>query len=545
MTIVAQVSPMLVALTLLATPVAADEDWVGALSGPVSHLWASLPDGVRVAVRPLDPDESGVPKTVLIRVERALTAALLGAAPAASGVLTRRDLPAVWEEAASFADGLPQDLLASSAVDALMVPIVTEQRDGVAVAATLIGVRDGSRGGALGEVLATMPSTLLAADLEQADIVQARTGARRLGVALAEGLRMAADPTSAFAARIERRGRQSPAADWFAGMVSAHLVQRLASPPLYVARPVSRLGETPAARKVLLELDLWDQGGRVDVQARAGLGDAEAHGTVRVALTSIPNGFLPLTRDGGRVGQGLYRAVGAYAPAYRTDPREVRFAARVLARAALIEDGIGLAVGGGRYTGSTARDVAEAMRSIARGVPHEEIWRDRSAGNAQVQELAARLARIGGDDAPLLEASVDRALYRPGETLRARVTVRGGRAYIAAYAWQADDTVVRMAPLEREARLLEAERRAYLPGPVDAQVTAAPLPGSQETVEALLLVASAVPFAADELAPTAGASPEGSLAVAAEMSAFLDALAALDLSRISLAVLPYRTRGVE
>lgn len=539
MTVLARVMPLLIALTLLSAPAVAGDDWTRSLTEPALRLWAPVPEGARIALHPLDPDESGLPATLLIRVERALTAALLDTAPAASSVLTRRDLPAVWEEAESFADGPPRDLLAAAAVDALVVLMVSEQSDGVSVAATLIGVQDG----ALGEVLATMPPIPLAADLERADVVQARTGARRLGVALAETLRLAADPASAVAARIERRGRYSPAADWFAAMVAEHLVQRLATPPLYVARPLSRLGEAPPARIVRLELDLWDQGARVDVQARAALGAAEAHGTARIALTSIPNGFLPLTRDGGRVGQGLYRAVGAYSPAQRTDPREVRFAARVLARAALVEDGLG--TGGGRQTGGTAQDVAAAMRSIARGVPHKEIWRDRSAAGAEVQELAGRVARVGGGDAPLLDATVDRALYRPGEPLRARVMVRGGRAYIAAYAWQADDTVVRIAPQGRGARLLEAERLADLPGPDDALVTAAPLPGSQETVEALLVVASAVPFAADALAPAAGTTPEGSLDIAVQMSAFLDALAALDLSRVSLAVLPYRTRSGE
>lgn len=539
MTALGRMALLLLALTVIAGPAQANDDWGHALTGAASHLWAALPDETRVAVRPLDPDESGLPEPLLVEVERALTAALLATAPAGATVLARRDLPALWEETASFTGGLPRNLLTDAAVDALVVPTVGARDGGLSVSATLIGLRDAG----LGAVLATLPPTFLAADLATVDVVEARAGARRLGVGLAEGLRLAVGPGSAFAVRVERRGPRGSAADWFAAMVAEHLVQRLAAPPLYVARPLRRLGEAPAARVVALHLELWDQGSRLDAQARARMGSAEAHGTARIALTSIPNGFLPLTRDGGRVGKGLYRAVGHFAPAQRTDPREIRFASRVLARAALIEDGLGQ--GGGTRRAAGAADIATAMQSLTRAIPFEEIWQDGAEGGGAAQELAARLARLGGGGAPRVDAAVERALYRPGDSLRARVTVQGGRAYLAAYAWQADDTVVRIAPPDRAARLLEADRRADLPGPRDAQVTAAPLPGSVETLEALLLVASAMPFDADALAPAAGATAEGSLAAAAQMSAFLDALAALDLSRVSLAVLPYRTRAAE
>ncbi|MDF1794314.1 MAG: hypothetical protein P1U88_20545, partial [Thalassobaculaceae bacterium] len=123
--------------------------------------------------------------------------------------------------------------------------------------------------------------------------------------------------------------------------------------------------------------------------------------------------------------------------------------------------------------------------------------------------------------------------------------VRDGRAFVAAYAWQADDTVVRISPRDGTARRLEPEIRIDLPGPDEATVTSAPLPESDETVEAIIVVASALPFSADALAPAASATPQGSLSGAAEMSAFLDALTALDLARTSLAILPYRVRAAD
>ena len=528
---------LLAALVSLPADSIADETWRDALIEPASRLWAPLPDGIRIAVRPLDADESGLADALLQEVEDALMAALLATAPPSSEVVSRRDLPAAWEEAGSFGSRGPNILLAEAAVEALVVPRLTGRRDGVALSAVLLGLGDS----APGEVLAVMSPVDLPVDVARAGLTGAEAGARQLGVALAEGLRLSLDPSGALAVRVERRGRRSPAADWFAGLVEEHLVRRLATPPPYVSRPLRDLGKAPAGGKVLLDLELWDQRRRVDIQARAVIGTVEARGTARIDPASIPAAFLPLTRDGGRVDAGRYRAVGSFAPIGRTDPREIRFAARVLARAALVDDA--LANGSGRGDGREGRDVAEAMRRLSRGVPHEEVWHAKSGGASH--SLSAKLARVGGGSAPRLEAAVERALYRPGEVLSARALVQGGRAYVAAYAWQADDTVLRIAPRDRAARVMEAGVRLALPGHGDAEVTAAPLAGSDETVEAILVVASAVPFDAGTLAPAVGRTAAESLGAAVQMSAFLDALAALDLARICLAVLPYRIRGAE
>lgn len=184
------------------------------------------------------------------------------------------------------------------------------------------------------------------------------------------------------------------------------------------------------------------------------------------------------------------------------------------------------------------------MRSLARVLPHEEIWGAASAGDGTAT-LAARLARLGGADAPRLEAAVARMLYRPGEPLSARILLRGGRAYVAAYAWQADDTVVRIAPTDAAARAMEPDRRVDLPGPGDAQVTVAPLAGSDESVEAILVVASAVPFSAETLAPAVAGSADASLDRRGADERVSRRLAGLDLARVSLAVLPYRIRAAD
>lgn len=523
----------------VAVPAAASEDWVRVLREPAGRLWNPLPTGSRIALRPLDPDESGLPDSLLREVENALAGALLATAPAGGDVVTRRDLGAVWEEAQSFGAAAIDELLEDASVDAVAVPSIVETRDGVTVSAVLIAVRRGEAG----DILAVLPVVELDAAVDRFGLVSAEAGARRLGAALAEGLRRASDPGATYAVRVRRRGERSAVTDWFAGLVAEHLVRRLAETPLYVSRPLRRLGERPEPAAVLLELGAWDQGDRVDFQARAAMGPAAARGTARVALSSIPGGFRPLTRDGGRIGRGLFQAVGTFTPTDRTDRREALFAARVLARAALVDD---LQGAGGRRRGSGYRDLAEAMRRLDRTIPHEEIWRDRPGdGQGVVQELRARIARVGGGNAPRLEAAVERDLYRQGEELNARVLVRGGRAYIAAFAWQADDTVVRIAPRGRMARRLESGAGATVPGPSGPKVTPAPMPGSRETVEAVVVVASALPFDADALAPYSGATVLQSLASAVEMSGFLDALSRLDLARIRLAFLPYRVRAAD
>lgn len=522
-------------------PAAADDGWTRALLSSAERLWNPLPPGSRIALRPLDPDDSGLPDGLLREVEQALAAALLATAPPGGAIATRRDLPAVWEEVESFADAPSRRLLADAAVDAVVVPAIGETADGVGVSGVLISVGEGDAG----TVLATLPRVALPVDVGRFDLADAVAAARRLGVALAEGLRLSSDPVAQYAVRIERHGPRSDLTDWFGAMVEGWLSRRLAEPPRYIARSLRDLGAPPADATVRLELEAWDQReGRVDVQARAAMDGARAAATVRVAAASIPAAFRPLTRDGGRIGRGLFAAAATYVPDRRTDPVEAGFAARVLARATVIDDR--LRQGDGPHRGVGQDAVARAMRGLERAIPHEEIWRNLPADSGTVaRAVRARVAAVGGADAPRLEAAVDRALHRDGEPLRARLTVRGGRAFVAAYAWQADDTVVRIAPTGLQARPVEPERRLSIPFPGEAEVAAAAMPGSLETMEAVIVVASAMPFAADALAPAAAGSPDASRAAAVAMSGFLDALARLDLARVRLAVLPYRVRAGE
>ena len=69
------------------------------------------------------------------------------------------------------------------------------------------------------------------------------------------------------------------------------------------------------------------------------------------------------------------------------------------------------------------------------------------------------------------------------------------------------------------------------------------MPGVAQSLEAVIVVASAVPFDADRPAPLLGTSARDSLDTANLGAAFLDRLAALDTARVTLAVLPYQVHA--
>jgi hypothetical protein len=525
-------------MLLLSAPAGASDSWTRALMEPAERIWNPLPTGVRVAVRPLDADDSGLRNDLLRGLERALMSALLATAPAGADVSTRRDLVAAWEEAESFASATTRRLLADAAVHAVLVPSVVQTRSGVSLAGVLLAVRAGETG----DVLATLPATELAVDVTGFDRVSADAAARRLGVALAERLRQAIDPGLSFAPQVSQAGLRSPVADWLAAQVSEHLHRRLAAQPLFITRPLSTLSEAPRAGTAVLRLDVWDLGAFAEVHARADFRGAQARATARISKASLPRAFLPLTRDGGRVGDGLYRAAAWLRTTAGVDPRETVFRARAGARAALVDDRLGRGTGQARIAGW--QSLERAMRRLETAIPHEEIWTPdghRAEGETG-QILNARVRRVGGPAAPAVEPWIERALYRPGDSLRVLLVAGQSPAFVAGYVWQADDTVVRISPRDGDPRRLDPGDRVRMPPPGGVGVTPTPLPGSEESWESVIVVASAVPFDAASLAPWLGATAPESLSAAVQMSAFLDALARLDLARVTLKILPYRVR---
>jgi len=533
-----------VALLLLVLPaaVAAEDGWADRLRPAAEALWQQAGPSRRIAARPVPADVTGLPVEVAAEIDRALVEALLRTAPVAGRLLDRAGLPVAWEEATSFRGTSGETLLREAAVDALVIPSAHATADGISVAATLVAVA----GGDTGRLLAAVPAVVLPGAVDRLTARPPAVAAKAAGVALADAVRQGLDPSARFRAAVRLSGERSPFGDWFLDQVAEHLTARLAERPLYVSRPLRNadVGGRPVALR--LEAEIWDHGRQVEVHLRATAEAAEARASARLDAAALPAHFRPLTPEGGRLGTGFRIADGAAAVGAELRRDELAVAAEAVARALLVDEALDRRDPVPPVARSRAA-VADAWRRLAEAVPYDESWSGAAGDrNASARRLRARVARLGGPEAPELSATLERSVYRPGEPLRVRATVARGRAFLALYAWQADGTVVRVAPIREAAAVTaEAGRRIELPGPRDAEIAAAPMPGASESLEALVVVASAVPFVPDRLAPAAGGSADASRAAAVSAGAFLDRVAGLDRARLRLAVLPYRVRAAE
>lgn len=533
---------LLAVLVVAGRPGATDDRRSALFTALASAVWQAVGDGQRIAAWPIDPDATGLPPDLAGELDAALAEALLRTAPPSGRLIDRSGLPATWEEAMTFQGAASETLLREAAVDALVIPSAHATADGVAVSATVVAVGGGNTGRLLGAV----PMAILPESIESMTARPPSTAARIAGVALAEALRLGLDPAGRFPATLRISGERSPFGDWFLGQVAEHLTARLAERPLYVTRPLRQADGGGRPVGVRLEAEIWDHGDRVDVHLRAVADSVEARASARIDAAAVPAPFRPLTPDGGRLGTGYRMSDGAAAvgPDLRRD--ELGVAAEAVARALLIDEALDVA----STTPTVARsraEVADAWRRLADAVPHGEAWSGAATGpNAAARRLQARVARIGGADAPTLSATLDRPAYRIGEPLRVRATVERGRAFVAVYVWQADGGVVRIVPADgRSALTVEAGQRVDLPGRDDPAIAVAPMPEVSESLEAVIVVASAVPFDPDRMAPGPGRSSDASLQRAVSSGAFLERLAGLDRSRLRLAILPYRVRRGE
>lgn len=530
---------LLLLLVAQAGPAMADDGWAGRLIATAAATWEAAGPQRRIAVRPVSADETGLTVEIAARVDAAIAEALLRTAPAAGRLVDRSALPASWEEATTFHGAAAEALLREAAVDALVIPATHATADGIRVAATVVAVG----GGDTGRLLAALPAVALPGSVERLAARPPAVAARLAGTALAEALRVELGPGARFRVTMRLSGERSPFGDWFLAQVAEQLTGRMAERPLYVSRPIRQADADGRAVAMRLEAEIWDHRDRIDVHLRAVTAAAEARAIARLDGSALPAHFLPLTPEGGRLGSGFRIADGAAAlgPELRRD--ELGVAAEAIARALLVAEALDDRAGGPTIARSRA-DIADAWRRLAEALPYEATWEGSASGpDAAVRRLRARVARIGGPDAPGLTATLERATYHPGDTLRVRAAVAGGRAFLAVYAWQADGSVVRIAPTDGgKALTVEAGRRVDLPGPGDAEVTAAPMPGVAESLEAIVVVASAGPFVPERLAPSLGVSSQASRAAAVSTGAFLDQLAGLDRSRLSVVILPYRVR---
>lgn len=507
---------ILALLVALAGQASAADDWEAPLAEVAAAVWQAAGGERRLAAKPVDRDATGLPAALTAALDAALAAALERAAPAGGRLLG----PAAPREAAA---------------DVLLVCNAHLTRDGLVLAATLVSVG----GGDTGRLLAAAPPVTLPWPSGSMTARSPPAAARVAGVALAEALRHDLDPAGRFRVSLRLGGERSSFGDWFLDQVGERLIERLAERPQYVSRPILHGEGDRRSLTVRLEAELWDRHDHVEANLRAVAGAVEAHAMIRLDAASLPGSLLPLTPAGGRLGDGYRIADGAAiaGPDLRRD--ELAAAAEVAARALLVEDALDLREG----TPAVLRhrsEMAQAWRRLADAVPYDETWTGVATGpDAAARRLQARVAPIGGPQAPELSATLDHGLYREGEVpgARAIAVMVGGRVYLAAYVWGPDGGVTLIAPAEDVSSAVVAGGGSVrLTGPGEA--AAPPSAGAPERLGAVVVVASALPFRPDRLAPPHGDGGEA----AVTGGAFLAHLAALDRSRLRLAVLPYRVR---
>jgi hypothetical protein len=524
---------------LLSFPAAAQfdtSDIRSALEARASELWKTVPDDSRLAVRPIQPHESGLSGDIASRLDAALLRALDRTRPTAATLLARNALQSIFEEAEAFGGRDPARMLSDLSATVLALPRAIPTGTGLDLEISLVSVG----GSGFGGTLATLLPLSVQFSAELAELRPPSIAARQAGMALAEALRAAHDPAQAFKAQILGAGAQGDFAEWFAAQLGEHLAERLGEPPLYRSRSLRSLGNAASNLKVRLNIDVWDLGNRVDISITARSGSKQAKTVARIPKRDIPAGFLPLTRDGGRVARGMQRARGAAQSGAGLRADELPFVAQSIARARLID----AALGGQRSVSDTARtreDFAAALRRLEAAVPYEEILRVGGSVERRTSSLSARIERVGGSQAPQVTASVDRATYSVGVPIRVRVRMESSSGFVGLFAIQADGSVARVVPaLGADAVALDGGREIMLPRPQDGEIASAPMPDVSDNLEALVLLVSAIPFDPRKLAPALGETSEESLQTAVTLSAFLDQMAGLDLARATLRVLPYR-----
>ena len=297
------------------------------------------------------------------------------------------------------------------------------------------------------------------------------------------------------------------------------------APPVYAVHGmIGRYDD----RFVTLEVSLVDEGdfGSLPV--------VEAEGDV--AVEPLPERFaryrcVEHTAEGrARVSEHLHEA-------------SARRAALNLARARVVAPALGTDAPAVDLVTGEEEAVAVMGSLLQRGLTVEEhVSEGRSPGSAADRvsvHLRAQVVPVGAVAPPAVRASLDRALYRARtEPIRIEIT-SDEQAYVAVFAWGADDVVVRLYPRAGASLEVDAGDTLSLPRAEDGHLLSEPLPGNDQDHEALIVVALREPADFEPLAPAltdviAGdAQPPGA-------QRFIDALAGLDTTRMTIAMLPYR-----
>lgn len=509
------------------------------------HLAKDLLRGIktpaRVALVPLSETMAGLPREVAKDLDHGLLAALRGKAGRGVRLILRDGLAAAWEEAIEFQGRTVPELVSEAKADILVIGDATATTDGLRLAYRAVSLSKGK----VGRVLAA-----------PAAITVPRPDEDLAALRFLQSLWKSADALAAAMARKIGGGdgrpievnRPPPAGDfqrYLGEILTARLQRELRRLTRASAVPVG--AEATAGDPIVLHLalDIWDHGDAVSVAMTLMGPGAPERRDLRLEPSLIPSHFLPLTRDGGKVGAGMARARGAAWSGAEMPEQLALAGARSLARARAVAAALGATMPVDGVVRSSAQ-MSGLRRMMERGIPHDEVWTSEAAGSSGDVAVALRalVEPVGGPSAPLLGIGFAGADLVAGNDLELNISNKRGVAHIAVFAWYEDDGVVRLYPAGGTTPVrVEAGQSLILPPPEGPVYGVAPMPGQRVSSEALILLASSVPFDAAALASTPLDDPLSSLHRARAASAFFDALARLDLSIMTIRILGYRVRA--
>lgn len=519
---------------------------------PAARLAAGLLDtiapGARIALRPLDPRETGLPRAVGARLyESVLNAVVRGAAGRGITVLARERLHEVYGTLEEFYQGDVESMLRAARADIEIICKASPVAEGVTLSCGAVDLEETSTV-AHARARFPLPRTVAPYGLAVAEI------ARRL----ADGA-PAVGPVERVMLMDVSIGARGDLGAYLGQRLEGEVVRRLverARREGNEARVAAVLGTAPDASgevpRYRLAGDLWrldEERARVEMRLRQRGRTLVAAGA-DIALASLPSHLVAgaASRSGGGAAGGrMYEAVAEAVVSDRLDRKAALRAARNLARARVVAQALGLPPPGVAKVTSEEDAVAAFVGFLDAGLPVEERFREvRPEGDADGEEriavrLAARVVPVGSVLRPAVRARLEHAVYRAMEPMR--IEVRSDeRAHLGVFAWGADDRVVRLYPRGAYRVVIGAGETLDLPRRGEGRIVSGPLPvpGNREDHEAFVVVASPNPIDFFALARVVGGSVSDTMSAAVAGSDFLAALADHDPARMAVIWLPYQ-----
>ena len=261
------------------------------------------------------------------------------------------------------------------------------------------------------------------------------------------------------------------------------------------------------------------------VELRDG-GHLIAHATARIERSWIPRSLI----DQHSL---RYYAEARAIPSRNLSVVSAPMAASSVARARIVAKALDIPAPKASDISSEAEGIA-ALQFLEQGIPTDEMFQSSRGADGETNvTLSARVVKVGSDVRPALEAVLLENDLTTSDPIRIALSATE-RVSAAVFGWGADNNVVRIYPNDRRTELIvPADGHIVLPAKADRMVIrSAPLQDHVENHEAILVIASSKQLDYGSLG-TQTVEPS---------SKFLNALATLDLSHATVAVLPYRIK---